>query len=418
MFRLLRWLLFLAFLLPPLAIGAILFLLLEPRPLVATQARLTPEQIERAKALNAEHNPRRQRDGQVRTLALEAAELDLMLEYLLDRLAGGSSRVDIAADLMTVALTARVPDNPIGTHINIEIVLAGTATLPATERLRLGRVTLPGFLADPALAWLAARLKPDAHGTDPLSLLKHVAFAPGRLSLEYEWQSGVVEAIRSQLISPADEARLRDFHAQLVTAAAAHDDSADLSALLSPLFALGMLRAAEGDPVADNRAALVVLSAYVSGQSLRTLVPAAAAWPPPKRLRIKAHGRVDLAKHFLNSAALAATGGQEIAQLVGLSKEVDDSRGGSGFSFVDLLADEAGTRFGRRATESRVMARELQKRASEAQRDIDWIPSPQGLQEQMPEPEFKRRYGGTEGAGYRKVFADITRRIDAMALYR
>lgn len=418
MLSLLRWLLFLVFLLPLLLIGAVPFIVLEPQPLVATAARLTPEQIARAKALITEHDPRRQRDGQVRTLALKTGELDLMLEYLLDRMAGGASRVDITADRMTVALTARVPDNPIGSHVNIELVLAGTSALPRTERLRLGRLTLPGVVVDPLLSWFAARLKPEARDADPFSLLRRVTFSPGRLALEYEWQSGVVEAIRSQLVSPADEARLRDFHAQLVTTAAAHDDSADLSALLSPLFALGMLRAAEGDPVADNRAALVVLSAYVSGQSLRTLVPAAADWPAPKRLRVKAHGRVDLAKHFLNSAALAATGGQAIAQVVGLSKEVDDSRGGSGFSFVDLLADEAGTRFGRRATESRVMARELQKRASEAQQDIDWIPSPQGLQEQMPEPEFKRRYGGIEGAGYRKVFADITRRIDAMALYR
>lgn len=418
MLSLLRWLLFLAVLLPLLLIVAAPFVVLEAQPLVATRERLTPEQIARAKTLIAEHDPRRQRDGQVRTLALDARELGLMLDYLLDRLVGGSSRVEIAKDRMTVALAARVPANPIGEYLNAEVVLAGTRTLPRTESLRLGRVAIPGTIIDPLLRRLGAQLQPEARGTDPLSLLKQVSFTPGRLRLQYEWQSGVVEAIRSQLVSPADEARLRDFHAQLATTAAHHGERVDLSALLSPLFALGMLRAADGDPVADNRAALVVLSAYVSGQSLRTLVPAAAAWPAPKALRVTAHGRVDLAKHFLNSAALAATGGQAFSQLVGLSKEVDDSRGGSGFSFVDLLADEAGTRFGRRATESRVVARELQKRASEAQRDIDWIPSPQGLQEQMPEAEFKQRFGGIEGAGYRKVFADITRRIDAMALYR
>ena len=39
------------------------------------------------------------------------------------------------------------------------------------------------------------------------------------------------------------------------------------------------------------------------------------------------------------SAAIAAAGGGVLADTIGVFKELDDSRGGSGFSFIDLLAD-------------------------------------------------------------------------------
>ncbi len=82
------------------------------------------------------------------------------------------------------------------------------------------------------------------------------------------------------------------------------------------------------------------------------------------------------------------------------------------------MADEAGTRFGKRATESRVMARALQPLAATALADSEWMPQPTGLREHMSEAEFNRRYGGVDGPGYREVLADIERRIDSVAFYR
>jgi uncharacterized protein YfiM (DUF2279 family) len=57
-------------------------------------------------------------------------------------------------------------------------------------------------------------------------------------------------------------------------------------------------------------------------------------------------GRYDSAQHFVISAALAAWAGEPAANAIGVYKEIDDSRRGSGFSFADLAADRAGTRFG------------------------------------------------------------------------
>jgi hypothetical protein len=63
-------------------------------------------------------------------------------------------------------------------------------------------------------------------------------------------------------------------------------------------------------------------------------------------MRVLLGGRVDFPQHFLVSAALVLEGSGTLSQAIGLYKEMLDSRGGSGFSFTDMAANLAGTRFG------------------------------------------------------------------------
>jgi hypothetical protein len=128
--------------------------------------------------------------------------------------------------------------------------------------------------------------------------------------------------------------------------------------------------------------------------------------------------RDDFPKHFMISAALAADAGGPLADAVGLYKEVEDSRGGSGFSFNDVAADRAGTRFGERAAASPVSARKLQQRLSAGVRERDLMPATEDLPEFMPEGEFKRRFGGIGAPAYKQMMAEIERRIASLALYR
>lgn len=397
---------------------ALPFALVEDRPRVEASTRLKPPQVARARALLAEHDPRRLRDGDVRALSLSADELELVLNYVLDQLGGGASRVTVGTQRLDAALTATLPANPVGRYVNLELGLSEVGAQPLVERLRIGRVSVPSLFVNPLLAGALRVAYASAGLDDPGSILRGVEFVERGIVVHYQWQTAIADAVRKQLVPTEDAARLGEFHALLVALSKQGDGPLPLPQLLAPLFDLAATRAAGGDPQADNRAALLVLSSYVNGRRLDALVPAAADWPAPTRRSVRLHGRVDLAKHFVNSAALAATGGQAVAQTIGLFKELDDSRGGSGFSFIDLLADEAGTRFGKLATESRVMARALQPRAAAARDDGQWMPEPAGLEEHMSEADFNRRYGGVDGPGYREVLADIARRIDEVALYR
>lgn len=393
------------------------FVLLQREPVVTQALAFDQLQAKRARAL-LESLPRDVAEGEVRVIRFRPEEIELALNYALQQLGGGGARAAMDDHVFQSLVAVRIPVVPGPYYLNLELSLYETATRPDIDALRLGRLRIPGVMAGPVLNRLLA-LGASALGLPRAeAVLKQVAFAPQDLTLTYQWHGQIAEAVRHQLVSPADEARLRDFHQALVASLLARRGTLGLPEVAAPLFALGAGRAAGGDPVADNRAALMVLAAYVGGRSLRTLVPAAADWPTPQRVKVHLHGRDDLAKHFINSALLAATSGELISRAIGLSKELDDSRGGSGFSFVDLLADEAGTRLGRRLAESRVMAREVQGRLAGLHADSDWMPSPQGLEENMPEADFQRRYGGVGGGGYQRVLAEIQERIDAAPLYR
>jgi hypothetical protein len=46
------------------------------------------------------------------------------------------------------------------------------------------------------------------------------------------------------------------------------------------------------------------------------------------------------------------------------------------------------------------------------------MPATRDLPEFMPEAEFKRRFGGIDAPAYKKMVAEIDRRIAALPLYR
>jgi hypothetical protein len=184
---------------------------------------------------------------------------------------------------------------------------------------------------------------------------------------------------------------------------------------LPPLFALAAERsAAGGQAAAENRAALLTLTFYANQRPLGMLVPAAHLWPQPKPGVVTLRQRQDTALHFLVSAVIAAEDGTPLADAVGLWKELDDARrGGSGFSFNDLAADRAGTRFGERAVRDPLR---LQQRIAAGIGDADLLPEVGDLPENLPEHEFIARFGGVGGAGYKRLLAIIESRLQAMPL--
>ena len=105
-----------------------------------------------------------------------------------------------------------------------------------------------------------------------------------------------------------------------------------------------------------------------AGHSLERILPEAAVWPQPARQTVTLDGRDDFAKHFMVSAAIAAYADTALSDAIGLYKEIEDSRIGSGFSFNDIAADRAGTKFGEKAVVSEASAQQLQRRVAQGLR--------------------------------------------------
>jgi hypothetical protein len=234
----------------------------------------------------------------------------------------------------------------------------------------------------------------------------------------YVLNGGIGERARSALLSSTDQARLRAYHERLVEAVANAHARVSLAELMTPLFRIAIERGSAGDVVAEARAALVVLAFYANGIAPAAIVPAATQWAQPARRTVTLAGRDDFAKHFLISAAISATAGSPLADAIGLYKEIEDSRGGSGFSFNDIGADRAGTRLGEIASQSPQRALRLAQALAAGVKERDFMPDVSDLPEFLPEAEFLRRYGGIDGAGYKRMMATIEARVQSRPLLR
>jgi len=270
--------------------------------------------------------------------------------------------------------------------------------------------------------WLAAQALKGALGQETLDALaqtiKQVDIKDGQLAIAYERPANLRDKLRSAVLSLDDQERLRVYQERLaLISGSSKGKSVSLTELLVALFELADARAAQGNSPAENRAAITVLALYVTGKPLSALLPAAKDWPRPSAQVVTLSGREDLAKHFIVSAALAVNAGVPLSDAAGLHKEIADSRSGSGFSFADLAADRAGTRFGAYAVEQANAGR-LQKKLAAGVSEKDFMPGTEGLPRPMSEAEFKRRFGGVGAPPYTRMVSDIDRRIAQLRLYR
>jgi hypothetical protein len=130
------------------------------------------------------------------------------------------------------------------------------------------------------------------------------------------------------------------------------------------------------------------------------------------RNRITLRGRNDLARHFWVSAGLTIVADAGRAMTIGIGKELMDSTpGGSGFSFVDMMANRAGIMFAGAATSDATAAREMQLQISRGMASDDLLPDIQGLPEGITDVRFRAEFGGLRGEGTRRVNDEITRRL-------
>jgi hypothetical protein len=280
----------------------------------------------------------------------------------LEKRFGASARIEPAPAVLNAQVTVPLPPNPLGDWLNIALRLRENAGQTRLTRLRLGRLELPLDLDIRTLGEFLARL---FTGED-ISLFRagfrELRFRHEQLILVYRWGPELVAGARNLVIDAAQRKTASLYYQALVGALGA--GSRTLSGVLGSVFHEAERRSVARDPVAENRAALAALGLYAVGRDTAPLLPeiGTGARLPWVSLR----GRVDLARHYLASSAIAATGDGDLSDLVGVYKEWSDSRGGSGFSFVDLAADRAGTRLGRLATTSPALARRVQASRSVA----------------------------------------------------
>lgn len=401
-------------------LAVLAWLALEDQALVARTPYFTPASVERAKRLLERNDPRKMPEGALRTILIDQEDLDLALNYAASRLAKGSANVVLRDGSALLRATFTLPANPAGHYLNIDASLLQTDGLPRVGHLRLGRLQVPQGLSE----WILRRAVRylDGRGTYAVAsgAVRKMSASEGVLRVMFVWSDALSRQLRQTLVSPDDLKRWRAYQDRLVelVGPAPPQGRVSLARLLRPMLELARQRAAGGDAAAEQRALIVVLAFYVNGESLSALAPAAQDWPEPKLRVVTLADRADSAQHFMVSAAVSATAGSPLSDAIGVFKELEDARQGSGFSFADLAADRAGTRFGALAVGSEAGIAKLHRQLERGLNEPDFFPDVRNLPEFLSATEFERRYGRPGAPRYRKVEDDIERRIGALPLYQ
>lgn len=425
----------LVLLLPLLVVVAMLAAALQREPAVVGAAEIAPQDVARAVSLLRTHDPRRAVPGAVSAALLQEGELEVLISHGARRwLPGTSGRVAFVRGSAQLRLSTHLGSlpgvgpgvaalaAPFGRWVNLELELQETGGLPVIASARVGRLPVPGWALEALAPPLLARSGFAGEWQLAQEVVRRVRFEAGHALVVYAWQNDSVQRVMASLLTPEELQRLKPYQDRLVTITQqAAGWQLPLVQVLVPLFELAAQRSAVGhDAAAENRAALVVLTLFANGRHVGSVAPPARAWARPRPLRLTLGGREDFPQHFLVSAALVTEGSSPLSRAIGLYKEVADSRGGSGFSFNDMAANRAGTRFGELALKQ---AQELQRRVAggrsgQGLRDEDLLPAVADLPEFLPEPEFRRRFGGVGAPAYEALLADIDRRIAAVPLLR
>ena len=402
--------------LAPLTLAALAWFSLSSRPTVALHVEASPQDIERAKQVLALNDPREFPPGSEHTVRMTERDITLSLNYLVRKLARGAVQVRAQASHLEIAGTVELPRIPARPYLNLAAQIETRDGIPRVSQLRLGSVPVPAFLA----VWAIEQVAQQAHLTQEYKLvsnmIQQLELRPGEVSVRYRWEPDTLRALGTR-IAGTDSVTLAVYHAHLLALQA--DGTArqgSVTVMLKSMFALAQQRSAEGNPVAENRALLLILGAWAGERGLQTLVPQAP--DKPARFALSLQQRRDFGQHFLVSAGIAAGGESSLSNAIGIYKEVSDARGGSGFSFTDIAADRAGTRFGKLATASDDSARQVQSLLSRGIEEVEIMPAARDLPEGLSEAEFQRRYISVDSPAYRAVLDEIDRRIEACPLYR
>jgi hypothetical protein len=380
---------------------------------------LSHDDITRAKKIL--HEGSKIKPDEINTIELNAVDLNLAANYLLNRYSKSAAKIELKNDQLRFNVTVTLPDNALGRYLNISFRLGNDddSPLPSITKFKAGKLLLPAALS----AWVIDTVIQHTSLNEYFILatrpINAIEIDSKKLTINYYPNPETLIQAKNLLthgdIKPAQNV----YQQKLSEVIASHDPEWRLSLadILKPLFGMAYQRSTLDNAIEENRTVIFTVNDYVNKLGTQKLLagnPRANDKDYPAFL----YKRIDLAQHFIGSAALTASVNRQVAQAMGEEKELSDAQGGSGFSFIDLAADKAGTRFGEIATASPENARQVQKAMLNIKDYTDFMPDPRDLPEHMGEDEFKQRYQSVNSPAYQKVLNLIDARIAATPIYQ
>jgi len=357
-------------------------------------------------------------------LQLEESELNLLAAFAMQnipRLRNAAARISVGQQSAALDLSIPMPWSWPALFLNLHISVAAVDGLAVPGTLWIGRMPVPGaamrLLAGAAERWLASSYV-NYETLRPLrDSVRDLEFSAPTASFTLNWEPQLMAAVQSQaeqlFLSADDKARIEHYRqslSALLQAVPADSRTIALGELLPALFREAQAQSAAGaDPEVENRSVLQALSLYVNhdtGEIMGEHHP-----------QVTLQRRRDLAQHFVSSAAMTASVGPDVANLLATSKEAHDARYRSGFSFSDLTANMAGVALGDAATLNSTSARRLQEALARSTAESDYMPAVSRDNAGLSEEDFLQQYQDRNSPAYLERLGAIDAQLAALPVY-
>lgn len=359
-------------------------------------------------------------------VVLSETQVESLVGVLQRGLPDFKGQVNITSMGGTANLTYAIKDT--GYFFNVSALVLPGDNL-RIEHVQVGSLSIPGRFLLNVIEYAVNNYTNSEIATLALSRVEKVSMRRGELTLEI----GRLDTFLNELNTVASNLSV-DEETELQTLTAyylRYISGREIALSNTPVSLIeylreGMARAREQSnspqqAVLHNKAVILALAAYVGHHRVGNLVGDIQPYKD-KALRPRAgavlHNRNDLARHYIISAALELLSEQSMSFAIGEFKELmDRGIGGSGYSFVDLVADMSGAELAKTATTLH-RAEDIQNTLARIRSEVDIIPAIDDVPEGLSKQAFTEQYGRVDSQAYLNEVARLKQRIVEIPLYK
>lgn len=412
----------------------VLLLAVQVSPTVSDNSSLTPEEIAQIERLIVNTTPQSPNVPGRHQISFSEQELNLLLRYGSQALRlepAWSASLQLADDQVHSQLSLQLLQSALPLYLNLEADFRVVNEQLVFANLSAGYLPIPDFLLQFTLQQIRSNQAIANVGfrdiDDFLATVHSVDVEGSIIQIAMDWDPELLSQFSQHaqqlFVSEADQERIRAYYSEISLLAAAMPadlGAVSLNALLAPLFRTAQERTLAGsDPIAENRTLLQALAIYVSDEEISQLLgdEYRNGLPKAKFVEVRLHRRQDMARHLVSMAAITASAGAGIAEMLSTTKEAYDARYRSGFSFSDLAANTAGTLLASYATQDASTAILLQQRLANLTEESDYMPEVGNNRDGLSEDDFNALYADRNSSEYQERLAEIEELILARPLF-
>lgn len=411
-----------------------LFIVLEDSANFPVNQQLDQQQLSSIENMLIEYDPRYWFNNSDQLIELDEAESNALLLYFSQQLSnsslewinGSSMLAELNAESASLKGSFALKPSLFGSYLNFEARFKQENNAVFLQSLRLGGITIPDFIIRPLYNYNKQALVQNNNFlllSSILDAVNQIEIKENYLGLNIHWETVnagfISEQARRLFIDQSTHDNLVAYQNHLISIldlVPETNRSISLNALLNPLFTYALEN--DGDPKEENRAIFLILVSYLFDElDIEDLVGPEATSAAGRPLRVTLENRDDLPRHMIGSAAIAAYADNNLANMLSIYKEVQDSRSYSGFSFSDITANQIGTRLGELTNRSQRSALQLQRFFADVELETDYMPLV-GRPDGISEAEFIAQYESRNSEAYLNRMQSIGNTIEQLPIFQ